>query len=357
MRFTRISLQHFRNIPWAELAFTGGRQYLVGANGQGKTNLLEAAGFFTALRSFRLSENRGLIAQGQPEAALACTVAHEQRGETSIVVRLRSGGKEVLCDQERVAKVGDYLGRFPSVVFSSQDQQLVRGGPGARRRWLDLLLASTDPVYLDGLQRYHRALAERNRLLKAGGRLEELRAFELPLAEAAERVVRGRRAAMAFLSQRVAQAYASIADTDEAAGMTYVESGPVLAAEWLAQWERTRARDQALRSTTSGPHRDECELLIQGRGAREFASEGQQRTLALALRLAERSHLKEVLQAEPVLLADDVLGELDAQRRARFWSAISGVQQVIATGTELPSGPVGDWQVFRVEKGTFVSIT
>ncbi|HEY0944223.1 MAG TPA: DNA replication and repair protein RecF, partial [Opitutaceae bacterium] len=182
MQLRRITLQHFRNIAFASLPFEGRQQFFVGANGQGKTNLLEAAGFITALRSFRTTDNKVLIAHGQPEAAIVCELAHERFGETKITIKLRAGAKEVWTDQERVTRLGDYLGKFPAVVFSSQDQQLVRGSPGGRRRWLDLTLAAMDGAYLQALQSYHRALAGRNALLKRGAPAGELSAFEQPLA-------------------------------------------------------------------------------------------------------------------------------------------------------------------------------
>jgi DNA replication and repair protein RecF len=355
MRLRKITLQHFRNIGFAELHFDGRQQFLIGANGQGKTNLLEAAGFFTALRSFRTTDTRLLIAHGQTEAALACELEHERFGETRVFIKLRPGGKEVSCDGEKVTRLGDFLGRFPTVVFSSQDQQLVRGSPGGRRRWLDLTLAGTDAAYLQAFQRYHRALAERNSLLKTGTpRVEELTAFEHPLAEAAAELVRKREEGVAALSGAVASAYGAIADSAETAGLAYAPNASARdAAAWLEIFARGRARDAAMRTTLAGPHRDELELTVAERTAREFGSEGQQRSLAIALRLAEVSFVRERAGVQPVLLADDVLGELDPARRRRFWTSLGEERQVIATGTSLPDAELGRWQVFSVTGGAF----
>src|SRR3954470_21960252 len=168
MRLRKLTLRHFRNIGFAALEFEGRQQFLIGANGQGKTNLLEAAGFLTALRSFRTTDNKLLIGHSQHCAAIAFIVEHERQGGTEVTIKLRHDGKELWCDQERVTKLGEYLGKFPTVVFSSQDLQLVRGSPAGRRRWLDLTLAAMDPVYLRALQTATRALAERNALLKLG---------------------------------------------------------------------------------------------------------------------------------------------------------------------------------------------
>ena len=354
MRLRRITLQHFRNIPLAELAFEGRQQFFVGANGQGKTNLLEAAGFVSALRSFRTTDARVLIAHGQNEAALACEFEHERFGVTKLVIKLRTGGKEVWCDGEKMTRLGDYLGRFPTVVFSSQDQQLVRGAPGVWRRWMDFTLAAMDTGYLRALQRYHKALVERNALLKRGAGAGELAAFEKPLAAGAAELQAKRTQGVAELGEHVAAAYAKIADDSERAGLRYA---PDVTAEnahgWLGVFERGRARDAQFRTTLAGPHRDDLQLVIADRAAKDFGSEGQQRSLVLALQLAQVSFFRARSGVEPLLLADDVLGELDPERRKRFWATLGEARQVIATGTSLPDTELGAWEVFRVAGGTF----
>lgn len=354
MRLRRITLQHFRNIPFADLTLAGAQQFFVGANAQGKTNLLEAIGFITALRSFRASDNRLLVAEGQSEAAIGCELEHERYGDTRLVIRLKPGGKEVLCDGERVTRVGEYLGRFPTVVFSSQDQQLIRGSPSGRRRWMDLTLAAMDASYLQVLQAYHRALADRNSLLKRGAELREIEAFERPLATAAAAIVTKRIEATRVLGAHVSTAYGQIALSGEPATMVYEADAAIQSeAEWLARFAQARPRDSAMKSTSTGPHRDDYELLLSGRPARDFGSEGQQRSLVISLRLAQLAFFRESSGVEPILLADDVLGELDPQRRERFWASLGSHRQVIATGTRLPESDLGTWQVFQVNAGAF----
>ena len=148
MRLRKLTLRHFRNVGFAALEFTGRQHFLLGANGQGKTNLLEAAGFLTALRSFRTTDNKLLIGHGQQVAAIAGEIDHERLGETRVTIKLRRDGKELWCDHTRITRLADFIGRFPVVVFSSQDMLLVRGAPALRRRWLDLTLASMDAGYL-----------------------------------------------------------------------------------------------------------------------------------------------------------------------------------------------------------------
>ena len=356
MQLRRIALQNFRNIAWAELALPETGAALVGTNAQGKTNLLEAVGLLTALRSFRQSDNRLLIAHGQPEAALRFELEHERLGATTVTIRLRPDGKDVQVDETAVARYCDFLGKFPTVLFSSQDNQLIRGSPGARRRWLDLVLAAMDAGYLDALQRYHRALDGRNRLLKERADAAQLAAFERPLAEAGVAVIRARAAGAAELGARLRAAYAAIAPGQEAADLVYepdVEECDE--ASLVALLAVNRERDLLMKSTTRGPHRDDIDLTLDGRSSRDFGSEGQQRSLVLAMRLAQLGHFRERSGVRPVVLADDVLGELDAGRRARFWSAIEPGTQVLATGTAVPEGVAAGWRVFRVERGTFAA--
>lgn len=361
MRLRKLTLRHFRNVGFAALELTGRQQFLVGANGQGKTNLLEAAGFLTALRSFRTTDNKLLIGHREQVAAIAADVEHERLGETKVTIKLRRDGKELWCDHTRITKLGDYLGRFPTVVFSSQDLLLVRGAPALRRRWLDLTLASMDAGYFAALQIYSKALAERNALLKRGGAGgAELGAFEQLLAPAAAALIEARSQGMEVLAEKVAAAYSKLCDAraGEKGGLTYLPNFEEPRAEaLLARLAAGRARDAQFRTTLAGPHRDDFSFSVRGTPARDFASEGQQRSLVLALRLAQAEWFRERSGVRPVLLADDVLGELDPARRRRFWAAVDPESQVIATGTSLPDAELGEWQVFAVKDGTFEAPT
>jgi DNA replication and repair protein RecF len=368
MRLLKLTLQDWRNVELSSVAFQGRQQFLIGANGQGKTSVLEAVGFFTALRSFRTVDTQLVIAHGKTEAAVAGVFEHERLGETNVIIKLGAEGKEVRCDQERVTRLADYVGRFPTVVFSSQDQLLIRGAPSLRRRWLDLTLAATHPEYLGVLQTYHRALAARNSLLKTGrigasaaprAAVEgELAAFETQLAPAGARLIALRAEAVGILAAHVQAAYSQLAPEGELSGLAYApDFDRPDAAALTMLWAEGRARDELLRTTQRGPHRDDFEFVLDGRPAREVASEGQQRCLVLALRLAQVALSQERTGVRPVLLADDVLGELDPERRRRFWAALPPDLQIVATGTALPDDAApGRWQAFRVEAGRLTAM-
>jgi DNA replication and repair protein RecF len=259
-----------------------------------------------------------------------------------------------MWEQGRVTRLADFIGRFPTVLFSAQDSQFLRGSPALRRRWLDLTLAAMDPAYLGALQSYTRAVAERNVLLKQGGRdLGALEAFEHGLAAHACTVVKTRAEGVGILAELFRAAHARLVPDGEEAGMGYApDFTPETPREFAELLAKGRPRDTLLKSTERGPHRDDVELLLNGRPARQFASEGQQRCLVIALRLAQAAYFKARGGVTPVLLCDDVLGELDPDRRARFWASLDGEPQVIATGTVLPQNDGAGWQVLRVAGGS-----
>ncbi len=355
MIIRKLTLRHFRNVPLAALGLEGRRQFMVGANGQGKTNLLEAAGFLTALRSFRTSDSRHLIMQGQPEAAIACEIEREGTGAEGVTIRIRGDGKGLWRNEQRVTRLADHLGQFPTVVFSSEDLQLVRGAPQLRRRWLDLTLSAMDPAYLAALQAYNGALAARNSLLRRrDGGVAEVAAFERALAPSGARIVTLREAGVAELASEMKAAYGRLCDGSEEAELAYAPSAAASTSDaLLALLEAGRSRDLQMGTTLTGPHRDDLAFGVRGSDARDFASEGQQRSAVLALRLAQAAWFHRRSGVRPVLLADDVLGELDAERRVRFWSALDPESQVIATGTRRPGAALGEWQVFSVAAGAF----
>ncbi len=353
MRFRQVTLQGFRNLPLATVALEGMRTFLCGANAQGKTNFLEAMGYVTALRSFRGAESRALMGLGQPQTGLAFVVEHEQFGESRITVSFTSQGREVTWEQGRVTRMADFIGKFPTVVFSSQDNQFLRGSPSLRRRWLDLTLAAMDPAYLTALQRYTRAVAERNMLLKQGGRdAGALEAFEHELAAHAVTLGAKRVEGVTALNELFCVAHARLVPEGERAGVVYAPDSVFASREEFASMlVKSRPRDVLLKSTERGLHRDDLELMLDARPAKQFSSEGQQRCLVIALRLAQAAYFKLKGGVTPVLLCDDVLGELDPARRSKFWASLEGAPQVIATGTSLPPADGAAWQVLHVAQG------
>lgn len=357
MRILRLRVADFRNIAFADLDFGGARRiFLTGKNGQGKTNLLETASLLTALRSFRTRESRLLVRHGQKLAQIFFALEHEREGGTDLTLSFSSLGTKVAETGAgtQVKRLSEFVGRFPVVVFSSDDIALLRGSPSVRRRWLDMTLSAINPEYFLRLQNYHRALDSRNRLLKFPGTSErQFDAFEKTLAENGAKLVEMRSREMEAISALFADAAAKIAQTEESPELVYAASiSAADAAAHLEHLQRSRATDKLLRATQRGPHRDDFRFRIFGRAAEDFASEGQQRGMTLSLGLAQIALFRARLGIAPVVLADDVLGELDSARRAGFWSAVGADLQVIATGTREPDDAAA-WLAFRVEDGQY----
>ncbi len=339
MRFETVRILNFRNFVRMEAMLPGTAQFICGSNGQGKTNFLEALGLVTSLRSFRTSEIPNLIHwDAQPrEAALVYELSHERYGETVLEIRLRPGAKQVLVDGQPVRRLGDFIGDFPTITFSSQDIQILRGTPALRRRMMDLMFVVMDPSYYDHLNRYYRALKSRNALLKQRAPAAQRRAFEDALIREGWQLTDLRRQLLAVYTPHFATAYAGISGIDEKPSLVYAPSisGSDAASYESAFISQTR-RDEETATTNRGPHRDDLDIRLQGHAAKDFASEGQQRGLVLSLRMGLVDWYAQRGGTPPVILADDIIGELDEQRRRGFWQMLGTKCQIVATGTAFP---------------------
>ena len=355
MQVSQVRLQNYRNVPLVDLSFGGLTQFFVGQNAQGKTNLLESIGLLSALRSFRTHDTGTLLMHGKSEAKLGFDLVDEEMGETEVWITLRRKGKEVEVDGEKVTRFRDFIGRFPVVVLSSQDIQLLRGSPGVRRQWLNLVLSSASRSHDDQLKDFHKLLQERNSLLKRGAASGEIEVFEKMLAEKSAQVRAGRRAEVAVLNQLLGEVYEIVSPNEENPELVYKpDSDASTEDDFLESLRKNRDRDYILKSTQHGPHRDDIQIRLQSKKARDYASEGQQRSLIISLKIAQLRYWHRASKVLPVLLADDVLGELDQSRKTNFWRAVGSDVQVIATGTQVPELDFREnWEVFDVTAGSF----
>ncbi|MFM2131145.1 MAG: DNA replication/repair protein RecF [Opitutales bacterium] len=349
MRITRIRAADFRNVPFADVDTDAPRVFLLGENGQGKTNLLEAAGLVSAFRSFRTTEIAPLVRNGCKEARVRIDVRDRQDACSAVEVRLAKGSRTGQVDGTPVTSVAAHLGRFPTVAFCSDDLRLVRGSPSNRRRWLDAALGGTDPAYLEAVRSYQKGLEGRNALLKTSAPSDdELRAFESAMLPAARLIIESRARQLPEICETLRQV-AARAGFSPAATVRHRPDTP--ADELEGCWRRLRAAELAAGSTLKGPHRDDFDVLFDGQDASDYASEGQQRLIVLGLTLARVRRDSERAPTPPVILADDVLGELDEVRRSAFWKEIGEGHQVIATGTRPPPGD--GWLTYEVSTGTY----
>lgn len=351
-------LCNYRNVGLSEADLDAQSVWVCGANAQGKTNLLEAVGLLGALRSFRTPKASNLIRHGEKAAQALFSISHETMGDCSVLVEISQNGRRVCVDGDEQRRLADFIGRFPVTALSSDDIKLVRGAPAERRRFADMLISSLDPEYFENLRAYHAALAQRNALLRSrSADAASFDAFEREMARRGAPLSASRARWLDELAGIAGLKYSALSGGREAASVRLrASSGFSGADEFLGALARERPRDALLGTTSFGPHRDDFCVSVDGKGVREFASEGQQRSVALALRLAQHELAWRTLNVRPLLLCDDILGELDESRRRAFWEAADPDAQLVATSTsELPenSSPRRGWKTVRVSGGTF----
>lgn len=350
MYLKTIQLRQFRNYQEQRVDFLAPKTILVGNNAQGKSNLLEAVELLATLRSHRNSRDRDLIRESELVGKITATV-ERQNGISDLSISLRRNGRRsVALNSETLRRQLDFLGVLNAVQFSSLDLDLVRGGPEQRRHWLDTLLIQLEPIYAYILQQYNQVLRQRNaflkRTLEAGSKnqAQELALWNVQLATTGSRVTRRRSRAVERLAP-IAQAWhSSISGSTEILEMKYAPNVPLEQNEpeqvqqaFLAKIDTRVVAEQHQGTTLVGPHRDEIELTINQTPARSYGSQGQQRTLVLALKLAELKLIEEVVGEPPLLLLDDVLAELDLNRQNQLLEAIQDRFQTLITTTHLGS--------------------
>lgn len=338
-RLASLAITDFRNIAAAELVLPPEGIALVGENGQGKTNAVEAIAYFRLLRSVRGARDRDLIRFGAPAFHLAATLEHCPALRAGVGVD-RAGRKKVTLDGAEPERLTDALDALPSVSFSPRDVDLIAGAPAERRRYLDITLALTSARYLTALRRYRGALMRRNAALRDAARrgasregLKAAAAWEPALAESGATLVLERRAWAAAHADTFAALCAAIGETAPAT-LRYTGTAEGAAdpqAELTAQLERQREQDLRRGLTQAGPHRDDLALLLDGQDLRQVGSAGQQRSAAIVLRMLEAATHREATGVIPALLLDDPFAELDRRRTSRILGLLEdqGVGQCV----------------------------
>jgi DNA replication and repair protein RecF len=340
---SHIYLKNFRNYREAAVTAPPGLILVVGPNGAGKTNLLEAVHFLALGRSFRTSRDRDLVRRGENALSVRATV-QSACGEQEFALDYGSAGKTAAINDETIPRLIDYVGNFAVVAFGPDDLGLVKDEPAVRRRFLDVWLGQESREYLYTLQRYQTVLRSRNALLARAAPRAELEPYDRELVAAGTRLTRLRAQAAAGLTAAAAAAYGELAPEDEDFAVAYDPALSItgdegeIARAFERELRESRADEERRGLTLVGPHRDDLRLAVKGRDARRFASEGQQRTAALALRVAQFRLLAETRGDPPLLLLDDVGSELDAERQRGLAAVVAGAEQVWLTATDPPEG-------------------
>jgi DNA replication and repair protein RecF len=380
---TQLSLTNFRNYAKQTLELAPGTVLLLGENAQGKTNVLEAVALLATGRSERSSGDGDYIAWEQREETQPFAriegVASRASGEVKVELTVagKTGVRGNLIGTKKfklngVAKRGsDVTGAILAVTFTTDDMELVKGTPAGRRRLLDVMLTQADRRYARALSKYNKLVTQRNALLKriqeGSAKKGELDYWDDELSQEGATLVSMRATALIDVSPRAAEAHARLSGEREELRVTYE---PRFAEAWTAERaakaedseiaaafvERLRAmqpRDIGAGLTLSGPHRDDITVTLGGEPAASMASRGQQRTAALALRLAEARFLRDTAGEQPILLLDDVLSELDEHRRSSVLAAIEA-DQIFVTSPDQDRFPAAfrkKAQIFHVAKG------
>lgn len=341
MRIKNLFLKNFRNYADETFAFDGGINVLYGKNAQGKTNCAEAVFYLCTGTSPRARKEKQLIRAGE-EAAFIRADAESRFGSVRIEADIYENKREIRINGVKIGKNADLLGNINGVFFSPSELRLVQDGPDERRRFLNVSISQMSKSYYTALIRYNKILEQRNALLKNRDIslvFETLPVWDAQLCRYAAEIVEKRSEYISMLAPAAQEKHAFLTDGAEKLEIfsekKYPEGKEEIAQKLEEDFAANYERDVRLGFTASGPHRDDLKILIGGEEARVFGSQGQARTAALAIKLAEVDIFKKISGEYPVLILDDVMSELDLARRRKLLAQIDGVQTILTcTHTE-----------------------
>lgn len=377
MHVTGLSLRNYRNYVHQEVELAAGVTVLVGQNGQGKTNLVEALVYLATASSHRVSTDVPLVRHGEAAALIGADLNQGGRRVRLDMTITSKGRNAAAINRVKQSRHRDACGIVRAVVFAPEDIGLVKGDPGARRRLLDEVLSQLSPRYAGVKSDYDRVLKQRNALLrnaKQGAAVSDVRgqlaAWDEQVAALAADVSVAREYACGRLQPEVSASYRALVDADHDVSVAYdpasrVEVGSGTAErreQYVQRLAELRDAELARGVTLVGPHRDDVAVGLRGLPAKGYASHGESWSLALALRLGIFALLRDEgagtrAEREPIVVLDDVFAELDDRRRARLVAATAGVEQLVMTAAvsaDVPSSLDAAW--FRVEAGTVSAV-
>ena len=356
MKIESIKLENFRNYGKLELSLSGGTNLFYGDNAQGKTNILESVYLCGTTKSHRGSKDREIIKFGQEESHIRMNLSKNE-----ILYRIdmhlkKNKAKGIAINGIPIRKASELLGLGNFVFFSPEDLNIIKNGPSERRRFLDMELCQLNKVYLYNLMNYNKILMQRNKLLKDiyfhPEYEDTLEIWDTQMVQYGSQVIRAREEFVSQLNDIIYDIHRKLSGGREDLLVTYEKN--VSIEDFSDTIQRNREKDIKLKMSHTGPHRDDLSFMIQDVDIRRFGSQGQQRTTALSLKLAEIELVKEKSRDMPVLLLDDVLSELDGNRQHYLLDSIDGVQTLI-TCTGIDDFVENNFQIdrlFYVEDGS-----
>ena len=326
-----IELADYRNYEELNLTFDRGTTILYGNNAQGKTNILEAVYVAATTKSHKGSKDKEIIRFGKEEAHIR-TYVEKEGVETRVDMHLRkAGSKGIAIDGQKIKRAADLLGLCNVVFFSPEDLGIIKNGPSERRRFVDMELCQLDNIYLNDLNNYNKIVNQRNKLLKdmylSPGLKETLGIWDMQLVAYGSKIIERRKLFVSQLNEIIYEIHKRLSGGTEELKIKYQPDTSV--EDFESKLFMNMDRDMKMKMTSVGPHRDDFVFQIGGMDARKFGSQGQQRTAALSLKLAEIELVKKITGDTPVLLLDDVLSELDSSRQQLLLEGMGDIQTII----------------------------
>ncbi len=358
MKLKSLKLKNFRNYDLLNLELDERANIFYGDNAQGKTNILEAIYLAGTTKSHRGSKDRDMIKFEKEESHIELIV--EKKGiDFCVDMHLKKNSpKGIAINKLPIKKAGELYGIINLVFFSPEDLNIIKNGPSERRRFIDLELAQLDKVYLNDLSNYNRIINQRNKLLKDISNykelLETLEIWDMQLIEYGNKVMDRREKFIKEMNEIIFDIHYKLTGEKEKVRLVYEKS--ISNYSFESCLEKNRQRDLSLRSTSVGPHRDDMAIYVNDLDVRKFGSQGQQRTVALSLKMSEIELVKKIIRDTPILLLDDVLSELDKHRQNYLLDSISDIQTLVTcTGVEEFINHRFDInKIFNVENGNVV---
>jgi DNA replication and repair protein RecF len=335
-----VKLHNFRNYQEEEITFHPGTNILFGQNGQGKTNILEGLYYLALTKSFRTNNDQNIVLARENYFRVQGDFVTEQGKKISATIAYSlSDGKRLNFNRQRVSRFADYIGNIPVVLLAPSDLEISQGGPHKRRQFLDIMLSQSSKLYLHHLLQYRQSLKQRNALLqKVQLERNELLPWEESLVKNGTIVIKRRLEAVEKLDKMVKQFYQQMSGEGEKVKLVYQTSFPMKESEDMTNafqtaLQKNLERDIELQSTSVGPHRDDLIFLIKGQPLRWRGSQGEHKTFIISLKMAEYDYLQSVQNDSPILLFDDIFGELDSSRITNMVNSLKKIGQVFITTT------------------------
>lgn len=355
MKINSINLQNFRNYSILNINFDGETNIIYGDNAQGKTNILEAIYVSATTKSHRGNKDKEMISFDKDESHIKSFVEKKD-----VIYRIdmhlkKNKSKGIAINGIPIKKASELFGIVNIVVFSPEDLTIIKDGPAARRRFIDMELSQIDKIYLSDLSNYNRILAQRNKLLKdlylKQDAIDTLDIWDMQLVQYGSKLITGRDNFIKNLNKIIGEIHSNLSGGKEKLEIKYEPD--VCKDDFMKQITENRERDLRTKMTNIGPHKDDISFFINGKDVRKFGSQGQQRTSALSLKLSEIELVKSVIHDSPILLLDDVLSELDSNRQNFLLNSIKDIQTIITcTGLdEFVNNRFTVNKIYRVTEG------